>query len=71
MTRAPIDLITSSKGADELRITVADQELDNPTFILELCCEVPGLLGDPGLDRMCRDPAKKTLRRPRSMENST
>jgi hypothetical protein len=59
------------EGSDELRITVADQEVDNPTFILELCCEVPGVLGDPGPIGCAVTPAKKTLRRSRSMKNST
>jgi hypothetical protein len=54
---------------DELAITVADQEVDGPALVLQGGDQGPGLLGDPWSDRVGR--ARKTLRRRRSMKNST
>jgi hypothetical protein len=57
---------------DELVITVADQGPDGPALVLEGADQVPGLLGGPGGPTGgAVTPARKTLRRRRSMKNST
>ena len=40
------------EGTDELGVPVTDQEPDSSALVLEGGCQVPGLLGDPGPDRV-------------------
>ena len=61
MTRAPIDLITSSKGAVNFESRSRIKNVTTRPFVLKPGCEVPRLLGDPGPDRMCRDARQEDL----------
>ena len=42
------------EGIDELRVAIADQEIDATMLVLETRCEIARLLGDPSPDRMLR-----------------
>ena len=49
------------EGTDELGVTVADQEPDGSALVLEGDYQVPGLLGDPGPDRVSRHAGQEHL----------
>ena len=49
------------EGPDELGISISDQELDDPAFVLECHCEIARLLGDPAPDRMRGDTGEEDL----------
>src|ERR1039457_2955474 len=49
------------EGPDELRVAVADQELDYSAFVLERHCKIASLLGDPAADRVLGDTGQEDL----------
>ncbi len=57
-TDRPHDLV---ERPDELGVTVADEEPDGSTLVLKGCGQVPGLLGDPGSDRVGRHAGQEDL----------
>src|ERR1039457_5630499 len=61
MTRAPIDLITSSKGPVNFESRSRIKNVTTRPFVLKPGCEVPRLLGDPGPNRVCRDARQEDL----------
>ena len=49
------------EGPDELGVPVTDEEPDGPALVLQGDCQVPGLLGDPGPDRVGRHAGQEDL----------
>jgi hypothetical protein len=49
------------EGTDELRVAIANQELDGATLVLEHGCEVARLLGDPAPDRVLGHTSEEDL----------